>query len=197
MEVGSKVWAKATEPEVWLRSKVVSMEVVEPTAKEKRYCVKFGIQPENSAVSFSVTTFAEMGLREEFDLVKLRNASDDECPEAVEDLITLQQLHEPAILGCLEARFKRNVVYTSAGPILIAVNPFKSLGLYSVQSVTQYREHGESMAKMPDANKKLPPHVFQIADAAYRNMVRTAERESGAANQAILVSGESGAGTLY
>eukprot|EP00521_Asterionellopsis_glacialis_P015244 CAMPEP_0195300230 /NCGR_PEP_ID=MMETSP0707-20130614/27008_1 /TAXON_ID=33640 /ORGANISM="Asterionellopsis glacialis, Strain CCMP134" /LENGTH=60 /DNA_ID=CAMNT_0040362869 /DNA_START=13 /DNA_END=191 /DNA_ORIENTATION=- len=46
----------------------------------------------------------------------------------------------------------------------------------------------------------LPPHVYQIADASFRSMMRRIDEtvddpdQKGKCNQSILVSGESGAG---
>ena len=187
MEVGAKVWAKPSENESWVRAVVVSMEI---NSKEQR---TFTLSSEEHG-EFHVATMADEGSQEEFHLVKLRNASDDESPGSVEDMIGLNHLHEPAILGCLEARFKIDNVYTCTGPILIAVNPFKNLGMYNGDRVQKYRESGELLAKFPDSKSKLPPHVFHIADSAFRNMVKNANGGKAVANQSILVSGESGAG---
>jgi hypothetical protein len=43
----------------------------------------------------------------------------------------LPHLHEPSILHVLCLRFSMDVIYTYTGPILLAVNPFKQLPLYS------------------------------------------------------------------
>lgn len=71
----------------------------------------------------NVTSKLVDGSFEEFELVKLRNSADDdpEATRSVEDLITLNHLHEPAILTCLRGRFDANLIYTNTGPILIAV----------------------------------------------------------------------------
>ena len=42
------------------------------------------------------------------------------------DLITLTHLHEPAVVHCLRKRYNKDLIYTNTGPILIALNPFKS-----------------------------------------------------------------------
>jgi myosin-5 len=147
----------------------------------------------------------------------------------VDDLIGLTHLHEPAILHALRLRYDADIIYTSTGPILIAVNPFKEMPLYTEEVMTQYRIQGEQgtnasalsehqtpfkrrtndalIKKMGQAtNKRLPPHAYQIADDAYRAMMRGMENKvlmhggrNGAmdiasTNQSILVSGESGAG---
>lgn len=59
-----------------------------------------------------------------------------------QDLITLPHLHEPAILHSLWERFNHGDIYTFTGPILIAVNPFKRLPLYTEEKLMTYYEHG-------------------------------------------------------
>ncbi|MBA0683586.1 hypothetical protein Goari_025231 [Gossypium aridum] len=69
---------------------------------------------------------------------------------------------------------------TYTGGILIAINPFQRLPhLYENRVMEKYK--GASVGE-------LSPHPFAIADSAYRQMIK--EQIS----QAILVSGESGAG---
>lgn len=57
----------------------------------------------------------------------------------VEDLIALPHLHEAAILHSLCCRFENGEIYTfTANAILLAVNPFKKLPLYSKELLTDY-----------------------------------------------------------
>lgn len=64
--------------------------------------------------------------------------------------------------------------------ILIAVNPYKEIpSLYAVGTIKDYK--GKSLGLRP-------PHVFAIADKAYRDMQVLKQ------SQSIIVSGESGAG---
>lgn len=159
----------------------------------------------------------------------------DEVVGGVDDLIGLTHLNEPAILHALRLRYDANIIYTSTGPILIAVNPFKHMDLYTEETMHRYRTQGEQGVSTNSnegnpyttpfkkrgrmdvtSSKRLAPHVYQIADDAYRAMLRGLEnnilmatpvrnRRRGGneapvvecenpANQAILVSGESGAG---
>ena len=53
----------------------------------------------------------------------------------VHDLIGLTHLHEPAILHALRLRYDSDIIYTSTGPILIAVNPFKPMPNLAVCSL--------------------------------------------------------------
>lgn len=93
-----------------------------------------------------------------------------------QDLTKLTFLHEPGVLAALRRRHADDSIYTYTGAILIAVNPFAPLPhLYGPPVMTQYAKAGD----LTD----LPPHVYAIATAAYRQM-----RESGK-GQAILVTG--------
>ncbi|KAH8515362.1 hypothetical protein H0E87_004001 [Populus deltoides] len=98
----------------------------------------------------------------------------------VDDMTRLQYLHEPAVLHNLATRYEINEIYTYSGNILIAVNPFQPLShLYDVYVMERYK--GAPV-------EGLSPHVFTIADVAYREMIKEGRSNS------ILVSGESGAG---
>ena len=69
-----------------------------------------------------------------FEGVELSNTplSDEDRAEGLDnDLITLPHLHEPAILHSISDRFFHGKIYTWTGPVLIAVNPFQRLPLYT------------------------------------------------------------------
>ncbi|KAK3261511.1 hypothetical protein CYMTET_29594 [Cymbomonas tetramitiformis] len=72
-------------------------------------------------------------------------------------------------------------IYTWIGTILVAINPFKMVPLYSPDKLND--------VKCKDATSgDVEPHTYAIADAAYQQMI------SKHKSQSILVSGESGAG---
>ena len=114
------------------------------------------------------------------------------CPN---DLITLTHLHEPSVVECLENRYEKNQIYTSTGPVLLALNPFETIrGLYGESTMKKYWEKAEKSTK-----ESLAPHVYAIADDSFRSMMRKLEESLDEAHpvgcdQSILVSGESGAG---
>ncbi|XP_020870370.1 myosin-7 isoform X1 [Arabidopsis lyrata subsp. lyrata] len=116
-------------------------------------------------------------------VAKLNNVypKDPEFPElGVDDMTKLAYLHEPGVLLNLKCRYDANEIYTYTGNILIAVNPFKRLPhLYGSETMKQYKG---------TAFGELSPHPFAVADSAYRKMINEG------VSQAILVSGESGAG---
>ena len=97
------------------------------------------------------------------------------------DLIQLKDLSEFALLYKLMLRYHDREIYTFVGAVLVAVNPYEVLPLFSEEVIMQYVEHQED-------ERKLDPHVFGVARLAYRKLLETGT------NQAFLVSGESGAG---
>lgn len=145
-----------------------------------------------------IVTSLVSGCSDEYESVKLRNVIDDFETNTIEDLVNLHHLHECSILNCLDARYQSDRIYTSTGPVLISVNPYKSLDIYSPAVVQRYREAGEQAARRGKTHRdtNLPPHVYLVADLAYRHMAAGRAEQHGqtSANQSILVSGESGAG---
>ena len=75
--------------------------------------------------------------------------------------------------------FQTLSLQTYTGSILVAVNPYQILPIYTAEQIKLYKEKkiGE-----------LPPHIFAIGDNCYTLMRRTRQ------NQCIVISGESGAG---
>uniref|UniRef100_A0A3Q3VNZ2 non-specific serine/threonine protein kinase n=1 Tax=Mola mola TaxID=94237 RepID=A0A3Q3VNZ2_MOLML len=101
----------------------------------------------------------------------------ESCPD--DDLVNLECLDEETIISHLQKRYDELQVYTYVGDILIALNPFQNLSIYSPQFSKLY--HGVKRADNP-------PHIFATADAAYRSMVTSCK------DQCLIISGESGAG---
>jgi myosin heavy subunit len=130
------------------------------------------------------------------------------------DVLHLTSVSEASLLHTLRLRYKRDSIYTNAGPILLSVNPYKSISfpngesLYSEKTMLQYRTSDEYFER--------EPHLFQVADRAYTAMMDSVHivphledddagqfisspSEVGVSpgqviNQSIIISGESGAG---
>ncbi|CAB4295995.1 unnamed protein product [Prunus armeniaca] len=97
--------------------------------------------------------------------------------DGVDDLMQLSYLNEPSVLYNLQYRYNQDMIYTKAGPVLVAINPFKRVSLYGNEYIEAYKRKAVES-----------PHVYAIADTAIREMVRDE------VNQSIIISGESGAG---
>ena len=72
--------------------------------------------------------------------------ADGNTPAAANDLIRLPHLHEASILNALVERARESNVYTNTGPILLAINPYKKLKIYTEEVVQKYFENGLKMS---------------------------------------------------
>ncbi|KAM4828741.1 myosin-IIIa [Thomomys bottae] len=97
----------------------------------------------------------------------------------VEDLATLDVLDENTVSEHLENCYAKDQIYIYVGDILIALNPFQNLGLYSTKLSQLY------IGAKRSAN---PPHIFAMADLGYQSMI------TYHSDQCVIISGESGAG---
>jgi len=117
---------------------------------------------------------------------------------AMDDMVDLPFLHEAAILYNLKARHVTKLPYTRTGDIVIAVNPYQWISLYTKEHQLLYAHRlvwdvdgntsSEQSKKVEDARRTVPPHVYEVSALAYQALARTGQAQS------ILVSGESGAG---
>ena len=99
----------------------------------------------------------------------------------VPDLTLLDDMGAPLILHNLRKRFEdKKEIYTNVGNILISINPYTMLPLYTKEMVRKYssRKFGQ----------ELPPHVYNIAHDSFYGLTSFQQLQS------IIISGESGAG---
>lgn len=100
--------------------------------------------------------------------------------EDSDDLCNLCTVTEEGVMQVLRHRFLRRKIYTYIRDILVAVNPNKFLPLYYNPKYVKLYEN--------QPLGKLSPHIFAIADVAFRTML------SRQVNQCIVLTGESGSG---
>ena len=108
-----------------------------------------------------------------------RTNSDDIVTRAT-DMTALTHLEEPNMLYCLEHRYKRDEIYTNIAGVLVAVNPWKRIPIYTTEHMAKYRNQRRF--------EHLPPHVFAVAERAYASLMSKGE------NQSMICCGESGSG---
>ncbi|XP_057593974.1 unconventional myosin-VI isoform X1 [Hippopotamus amphibius kiboko] len=106
--------------------------------------------------------------------------AEEDSKKDVEDNCSLMYLNEATLLHNIKVRYSKDRIYTYVANILIAVNPYFDIPkIYSSETIKSYQ--GKSLGTKP-------PHVFAIADKAFRDM------KVLKMSQSIIVSGESGAG---
>lgn len=98
----------------------------------------------------------------------------------LQDFVLLENYQsEDAFIDNLKKRFQENLIYTYIGQVLISVNPYKELPIYSENDIKLYqRKHFF----------EAPPHIFAVSENAFRSLME----ENKA--QCVLISGESGSG---
>ncbi|XP_025945594.1 unconventional myosin-Ig [Apteryx rowi] len=106
--------------------------------------------------------------------------AEQESPEfGKADFVLLDEVTMEHFMENLRLRFSRGRIYTYIGEVVVAVNPYRALPLYGPAAVERYR--GRELYERP-------PHLYAVADAAYKAMKRRAK------DTCIVISGESGAG---
>ena len=88
--------------------------------------------------------------------------SSDEFGKA--DFVLLDELSHDAFMANLKLRFQKGKIYTYIGEVVVSVNPYRTLVIYDKEYVQEYK--GREMYERE-------PHIFALADAAYRSMKRT------------------------
>ncbi|KAJ3288425.1 Myosin type-2 heavy chain 1 [Rhizoclosmatium sp. JEL0117] len=165
---GTKAWF-ADEQEGWVLGSMSSSTITDKSAK-----LVFTLES-GKEVTFE-STMDKLVATKFADLPPLMNPP---MLEGIDDLSNLSYLHEPAVLHNVRLRYSQQQIYTYSGIVLIAMNPFAKLDLYSPDVMREYsgKRRGE-----------LEPHLFAVAEEAYRALIRDKK------NQSVIVSGESGAG---
>ncbi|CAH1788197.1 unnamed protein product [Owenia fusiformis] len=103
-----------------------------------------------------------------------------EGPEyGIGDFVLLESLTMSDFMHNLKLRFEKGKLYTYIGEVVVSVNPYRPVNIYGKDIVQAYqgREIYEN-----------PPHIFALADAAYKSMKRRSR------DTCIVISGESGSG---
>ncbi|KAF7718793.1 Myosin heavy chain [Penicillium ucsense] len=99
--------------------------------------------------------------------------------DKADDMAELTHLNEASVVHNLHTRYQADLIYTYSGLFLVTINPYCPLPIYTTEYIKMYKGRGREETR---------PHIFAMADEAFRNLVEEGE------NQSILVTGESGAG---
>merc|ERR1712126_448656 len=99
--------------------------------------------------------------------------------EKCEDMVNLTYLNDASVFWNLKTRYQAKLIHTFSGLFVVVVNPYKRYPLYT---------HRVCKIYLGKRRNEAPPHLWAIAEGAYRNML------SSKKNNAMLITGESGAG---
>uniref|UniRef100_A0A8C5FP92 Myosin IG n=1 Tax=Gadus morhua TaxID=8049 RepID=A0A8C5FP92_GADMO len=95
------------------------------------------------------------------------------------DFVLLDEVNMEQFMENLKLRFEMGRIYTFIGEVVVSVNPYREMDIYGKEAISAYR--GRELYENP-------PHLYAVADAAYKAMKRRAK------DTCIVISGESGAG---
>ena len=100
-----------------------------------------------------------------------------------------KDINEVDLLYNLKNRLNQDKTFTNVGPTLIIVNPFKEIkDVYGSEKIEYFIE--KQKQEDPDLREKITePHLYDLVLIAIREMLKKNPK-----NQALIVSGESGAG---
>ncbi|CAD8134717.1 unnamed protein product [Paramecium pentaurelia] len=110
---------------------------------------------------------------------KLNGQVWERCEDVQADMVNLAIINDPQLLYNLSERYKKDQIFTYVGPTLIVINPFKSLN-------ANLQEYVEYIIRKRHNYKSIAPHTYAIAAYAFTKLTEK--------TQAIVISGESGAG---
>lgn len=98
-----------------------------------------------------------------------------------DNLTSLAELNESSLLESISKRYAAGKIYTDVGDILVAVNPFRQISIYSDEWSRTYAQRSNDL-------QYLSPHIYVTAGRALTALVHSKK------NQVCVISGESGAG---
>ncbi|KAK1129525.1 hypothetical protein K0M31_019247 [Melipona bicolor] len=131
--------------------------------------------PDTGKLRIRLTTSGEELLVDEEDVEKANPPQFDKA----EELSQLRFLNESSVLHSLRQRYASNLIHTYAGDSMIIINPVAPLAIYSEKATHMFRG-----CKSED----MPPHIYAMAQAAYRGMLATRRDHS------LVFLGRSGSG---
>ena len=137
---------------------VAGQTIFVPSAEEGFSCLTIGESRGFGAnISIKATPISGGGARA-LNADELENVVDADhlALGGAPDVVKLLKLSEAALLHNLRVRYARDEMYTRAGSILISVNPFKPLSIYTPEKMRQ----AKACAWRPPADRcalRLPP----------------------------------------
>ena len=92
----------------------------------------------------------------------MAEAGAEEAMAAPDDLASLPELNDEAVLTSIRLRFEQNKIYTQINNLLIAMNPYQLLPIYGNDLMADYKA-------APIGS--ISPHVYGTSAAAYNGLL--------------------------
>merc|ERR1719466_141873 len=83
--------------------------------------------------------------------------------EKCEDMVNLTYLNDASVFWNLKTRYQAKLIHTYSGLFVVVVNPYKRYPLYT---------HRVCKIYLGKRRNECPPHLWAIAEGAYRNMLQ-------------------------
>ncbi|KAL4429083.1 hypothetical protein ABPG74_022169 [Tetrahymena malaccensis] len=115
-----------------------------------------------------------------------QNADNEKYKEGFPDMVSMNVLNEAEILNNVWLRYSKDLIFSYIGPTLIVMNPYKNIEKLFNEKVLQ--EFQKPAISSNFDIKQHQPHVYAVTTLAYQQLFMNQK------NQAIVISGESGAG---
>jgi myosin heavy subunit len=163
----------------------------------QKVTVEFGDSPR-----FKSTPDAKGKIQTEFELSEVWERTPTER-QPVSEMDAMGMLNKAEVLDNVQALFQlsqsdtpgdgANVIYSCVGPVLISMNPFKTLPVYGEKWMKAFHSCKGDQVRL----KQLGPHAYRTSDDAYNGLKRQIQRNAEFKNQSVVICGESGAGKTY
>merc|ERR1712213_9492 len=83
--------------------------------------------------------------------------------EKCEDMVNMTYLNDASVFWNLKTRYQAKLIHTYSGLFVVVVNPYKRYPLYT---------HRVCKIYLGKRRNECPPHLWAIAEGAYRNMLQ-------------------------
>jgi len=94
--------------------------------------------------------------------------------KGLNDFVLLEHITEEEFMKNLKVRYEDDAIYTFIGNVVVSINPYKQLPIYTNEIIENYRAR---------FIYELPPHIYSVASDAHRDM------NSRKRDQCIIISG--------
>ena len=89
--------------------------------------------------------------------------------EKCEDMVNLTFLNDASVFWNLKTRYQAKMIHTYSGLFVVVVNPYKRYPIYT---------HRVSKIYLGKRRNECPPHLWAIAETAYRGMLQNTKNQA-------------------